>query len=57
MPELEGDPVHLYGVRIGDVHLTGERQGKELLIKATLKLDWPGLWHAAARSLDKDQGR
>jgi hypothetical protein len=57
MAEREGDPVHLHGVRIGDVRLTGERHGHEVVIKATLKLDWPGLWHAAARSLDKDQER
>lgn len=57
MRELEGDPVHLHGVRIGDVQLTGERRGHEVVIKATLKLDWPGLWHAAALSLDKEQGR
>jgi hypothetical protein len=57
MREREGDPVHLHGVRIGEVHLNAERQGREVVIKASLKVDWPGLWHAAARSLDKGEDR
>ena len=57
MPEPKGDPIHLHGVRIGEVHLTGERRGHEVVIKAGLKVDWPGMWHAAARSLDKGEDR
>lgn len=55
MREREGDPVHLHGVRIGEVHLNAERIGREVVIKASLKVDWPGLWHAAARSIDKGE--
>lgn len=53
----DGDPVHLHGVKIAEVYLTGERQGHEVVIKANIKLDWPGLWHAAARSLDREPER
>ena len=57
MPEPKGDPIHLHGVRIGEFHLSGERRGREVVIKASLKVDWPGMWHAAARSIDKGEGK
>lgn len=57
MPGPDGDQVHLHGVSIGKMHLDTERRGSETIIKASLKIDWPGLWHAAARSLDKENDR
>jgi len=50
-----GDPVFLNGVKVGDLHLTSERQGREMVIKARLAVDWPGMWHAAAKGLDQGE--
>jgi hypothetical protein len=55
--ESEGDPVYLHGIKIGRLHLEGERQGQEIVIKARLAVDWPGLWHAAAVELDEEGKR
>ncbi len=53
MAELEGEPISIDGVKVGEVQLSSERRGREVIISAKFKVDWPGLWHAAARSLDK----
>ena len=36
---------------------TGMEFASEMVIKASLKVDWPGLWHATARSLDKGEDK
>jgi len=54
-PGIEREPLEVNGVLIGELELTSSRrEGNELVIGARFHPNWPGLWHAAARSLDGD---
>jgi len=54
MAAPEGEPIELHGVKVGEMVFSSEVRGRAVVVSARLKVDWPGLWHAAARSLDKE---
>lgn len=48
------EPIHIDGVKVGEIVITLEDRPPLAAIHYRFKLDWPGFWNALAKSLDKD---